>query len=113
MFLILGELSDDSWRLGRHSGENKPLHQSTGARDIKIEYKDEFGRVLGPKDAFRYISWAFHGKGPGKKKREKLLRKIETGRLKNENAGKLSSISGLCCCKVSDMYRGCEIIPML
>ncbi|XP_055388538.1 U4/U6.U5 tri-snRNP-associated protein 1-like, partial [Condylostylus longicornis] len=73
-----GELSDDTWRVGRSTGENRPLHQSTGSNDIKIEYKDEFGRVLGPKDAFRYISWAFHGKGPGKKKREKLLRKIET-----------------------------------
>lgn len=93
-----GELTDDTWRLGRRSGENKPLHQSTNQNDIKIEYKDEFGRVLGPKDAFRYISWAFHGKGPGKKKREKLLRKIETEKKKKaiaQNANMLPTMQAL------------------
>ncbi|KAI8814202.1 SART-1 protein [Cladochytrium replicatum] len=46
------------------------------APDIQLEYHDEFGRALGPKEAFKQLSHRFHGKTPGKMKREKQLRKI-------------------------------------
>lgn len=72
-----GELGDECPRRGQRNSENAPLHMSTSPNDVKLEYKDEYGRVMTPKEAFRYISWVFHGKGPGKKKREKLLRKME------------------------------------
>ena len=29
---------------------------------MKIEYRDEFGRLLKPKEAFRQMSYKFHGK---------------------------------------------------
>lgn len=44
----------------------------------KIEYKDEHGRSLTPKEAFKLLSHKFHGKAPGKLKVEKLLKKIQT-----------------------------------
>ncbi|KAK9469208.1 SART-1 protein [Lipomyces arxii] len=48
--------------------------------DIKIEYKDEFGRSMNQKEAFKHLSHQFHGKGSGKGKTEKLLKKIEEER---------------------------------
>ena len=39
--------------------------------DIRLEYVDEKGRKLTPKEAFRQQSYIFHGKKPGKNKIEK------------------------------------------
>ncbi|KAJ3125200.1 hypothetical protein HK098_000511 [Nowakowskiella sp. JEL0407] len=47
------------------------------APDIKLEYHDEFGRQLTPKEAYRQLSHRFHGKGSGKLKTEKRLKKIQ------------------------------------
>ena len=41
---------------------------------VVIEYRDDLGRKLTQKEAFRQISYRFHGFGPGIKKREKRLR---------------------------------------
>ncbi|XP_027912015.1 SART-1 family protein DOT2-like [Vigna unguiculata] len=46
-------------------------------REIRIERTDEFGRILTPKEAFRMISHKFHGKGPGKMKREKRMKQYQ------------------------------------
>ncbi|KAK6528265.1 hypothetical protein TWF281_009512 [Arthrobotrys megalospora] len=45
--------------------------------DVKIEHKDEYGRTMSQKEAFKYLSHQFHGKGSGKQKTEKKLKKIE------------------------------------
>lgn len=57
--------------------------------DVKLEYKDEFGRDLTPKEAFKHLSHQFHGKGSGKAKTEKRLKKIEDER-KREAASTLN-----------------------
>uniref|UniRef100_A0A915EEI4 U4/U6.U5 tri-snRNP-associated protein 1 n=1 Tax=Ditylenchus dipsaci TaxID=166011 RepID=A0A915EEI4_9BILA len=44
---------------------------------IEINYSDSKGRVMGSKEAFRALSWKFHGKGPGKKQIEKHQAKLE------------------------------------
>lgn len=44
--------------------------------DINIVYHDEFGRELTPKEAWKALSHRFHGKGSGKAKTEKRLKKI-------------------------------------
>ena len=41
---------------------------------VKLEYRDEFGRKLTQKEAFRQICYRFHGYGPGKKAKEKRLK---------------------------------------
>ena len=45
--------------------------------DVNIVYYDEFGRALTPKEAWKALSHRFHGKGSGKAKTEKRLKKIE------------------------------------
>ncbi|XP_028839477.1 U4/U6.U5 tri-snRNP-associated protein 1 [Denticeps clupeoides] len=45
--------------------------------DVKIEYVDESGRRLTPKEAFRQLSHRFHGKGSGKMKTERRMKKLE------------------------------------
>lgn len=45
--------------------------------DIEIKYTDEFGRQLNQKEAFKHLSHQFHGKGSGKQKTEKRLKKIQ------------------------------------
>ncbi|XP_058818365.1 U4/U6.U5 tri-snRNP-associated protein 1 isoform X2 [Topomyia yanbarensis] len=45
--------------------------------NVKLEYIDDSGHLLTPKEAFRYLSHKFHGKGPGKNKVEKRLKKSE------------------------------------
>lgn len=44
--------------------------------DINIAYFDEFGRNLTPKEAWKALSHKFHGKGSGRMKTEKRLKKI-------------------------------------
>ena len=44
--------------------------------DVNIVYHDEFGRTLTPKEAWKALSHRFHGKGSGKMKTEKRLKKI-------------------------------------
>ncbi|CAG0884427.1 unnamed protein product [Darwinula stevensoni] len=44
--------------------------------EVKLEYIDDSGRLLTPKEAFRYLSHKFHGKGSGKMKTEKRMRKV-------------------------------------
>ncbi|KAI1318080.1 SART-1 protein [Xylariaceae sp. FL0255] len=45
--------------------------------NVNLKYVDEDGRLLGQKDAFKHLSHAFHGKGSGKGKTDKRLKKIE------------------------------------
>jgi U4/U6.U5 tri-snRNP-associated protein 1 len=44
--------------------------------DIDLSYHDEFGRKLSMKEAWKALSHKFHGKGSGKMKTEKRLKKI-------------------------------------
>ncbi|KAE8147437.1 SART-1 protein [Aspergillus avenaceus] len=45
--------------------------------DVQLKYVDEFGRQMNQKEAFKHLSHQFHGKGSGKMKTEKRLKKIE------------------------------------
>lgn len=56
--------------------------------DIKLDYFDEKGHAMNEKEAFRYLSHKFHGKGPGKKKTEKRLMKFQEA----EAMKKMSSV---------------------
>jgi U4/U6.U5 tri-snRNP-associated protein 1 len=54
--------------------------------DINIVYYDEFGRALTPKEAWKALSHKFHGKGSGKMKTEKRLKKIAEEKKKESMA---------------------------
>lgn len=45
--------------------------------DVQLKYVDEHGRTMGQKEAFKHLSHQFHGKGSGKQKTEKHLKKID------------------------------------
>jgi hypothetical protein len=45
--------------------------------EAALTKRDEFGRVMTPKEAFRQLCYAFHGKAPSKNKQEKRLRKYQ------------------------------------
>ncbi|VVT53051.1 uncharacterized protein SAPINGB_P003379 [Magnusiomyces paraingens] len=42
---------------------------------INLEYRDETGRLLSQKEAYKHLSHQFHGKGPGKGKIEKQIKR--------------------------------------
>ncbi|KAI9917913.1 hypothetical protein PsorP6_012688 [Peronosclerospora sorghi] len=44
---------------------------------VNLDYRDEFGRLLTKKEAFRRLSYKFHGHEPGKKKKEKRLKQLK------------------------------------
>ncbi|CAF0844189.1 unnamed protein product [Rotaria sordida] len=56
--------------------------------DVKLEYVDEGGRRMNEKEAFRFLSHRFHGKGSGKKKIEKRAKKL----VEEEMMKKMSSV---------------------
>lgn len=45
--------------------------------DVNIKYVDDNGRILNQKEAFKHLSHQFHGKGSGKQKTEKHIKKVE------------------------------------
>lgn len=45
--------------------------------NVQLRYNDEFGREMNQKEAFKHLSHMFHGKGSGKQKTEKRIKKIE------------------------------------
>ncbi|XP_050669681.1 U4/U6.U5 tri-snRNP-associated protein 1 [Leptidea sinapis] len=67
-----------------HGGPVSEFREKNNFRpSIKLEYVDDEGRPLCPKEAFRYLSHKFHGKGPGKNKQEKRIKKaVQEGLMK-------------------------------
>ncbi|KAG6461156.1 U4/U6.U5 tri-snRNP-associated protein 1 isoform X2 [Manduca sexta] len=67
-----------------HSGPLQDFREKSNFRpSVKLDYVDDEGRALCPKEAFRYLSHKFHGKGPGKNKQEKRIKKaIQEGLMK-------------------------------
>lgn len=45
--------------------------------NVQLKYVDEFGRNMNAKEAFKHLSHQFHGKGSGKLKTEKMLKKVD------------------------------------
>lgn len=45
--------------------------------NVELKYVDDHGRLLDRKEAFKHLSHQFHGKGSGKGKTEKRLKKID------------------------------------
>ncbi|MCJ1354959.1 MAG: hypothetical protein MMC33_004949 [Icmadophila ericetorum] len=64
--------------------------------DVQLKYVDDFGREMGQKEAFKHLSHQFHGKGSGKLKTEKYLKKIEEEKRREAQSSLDSSaVSGL------------------
>ena len=66
---------------------DKILRNEKGAsgKEIKLEYRDDLGRLMTPKEAFRQLSYNFHGIKPSKKTREKRERQMEKRFVRTKN----------------------------
>ncbi|KAF2089920.1 hypothetical protein K490DRAFT_36100 [Saccharata proteae CBS 121410] len=54
--------------------------------NVELKYVDEYGRHMNQKEAFKHLSHQFHGKGSGKQKLEKHLKKIEEEKKKESTS---------------------------
>ena len=73
-----GELVDSERKVGRANDRDVGGIDKTG---IRLEHRDNFGRLLNPKEAFRQLSYKFHGKQPGRKKQAKILQAYQVSLL--------------------------------
>merc|ERR1719171_440216 len=71
------QIGNDQESHKNRKSDNRPLEMSTLDGDIKLEYRDDYGRVQTPKEAFRAISWKFHGTTPGRKNMERRILRLE------------------------------------
>lgn len=72
-----GDEQERGGRRERYAGPVQDFKEKDGFKpNVKLEYIDDEGHVLNSKEAFRYLSHKFHGKGPGKNKIEKRLKKV-------------------------------------
>merc|ERR1712027_116524 len=80
-----GEEEDRKRGRGRDRGSYGPTSSFTEKKDYKptvnLEYIDDNGRAMNSKEAFRFLSHKFHGKGSGKLKTEKRFRKVEEDKM--------------------------------
>lgn len=73
-----GELKPKIEQAGRANDKRDEIIPLTSTapetKEVKIEYRDEYGRNLTKKEAFRQLCYRFHGYGPAKKNKEKRFR---------------------------------------
>ncbi len=65
-------------RIDKRRAKTKDLQYAK--KEVKLEYRDEHGRLLTRKEAFRQLCYQFHGYGSGKRAEEKRLKQIEKER---------------------------------
>lgn len=93
-----GDLSKKEELAGR-AKDDRQYDPSSGEFGVKLDYRDEFGRKLTQKEAFRQLSYRFHGFGPSRKKKEKRLKekeatlKAHTSRVDGTNIGTMKSLT--------------------
>ena len=71
---------DKAARRDRFSGPTQDFNEKKHYKpEVKLDYIDDSGKLLNQKEAFRYLSHKFHGKGSGKNKIEKRMNKNMQG----------------------------------
>ncbi|KAI9903320.1 hypothetical protein N3K66_002672 [Trichothecium roseum] len=70
----------NQWRDQQHSRRLAELFGAGYRPSVELRYRDDDGRALDTKEAFKHLSHQFHGKGSGKGKTEKRLKKIDDER---------------------------------
>ncbi|KAK2600154.1 hypothetical protein QQS21_005099 [Conoideocrella luteorostrata] len=66
----------NQWRDQQQSRRMAELFSANYKPKVNLTYTDDHGRSLDQKEAFKHLSHQFHGKGSGKGKTEKRLKKI-------------------------------------
>jgi U4/U6.U5 tri-snRNP-associated protein 1 len=85
-----GELKRQQQMVGRANDEREGLG-SLYDNGIQLDYRDDQGRVLTKKEAFRQVCYDFHGYGAGKNKRDK---RIKAAVLEEKNSSSRSGPAG-------------------
>ena len=85
-----GELKRQQQMVGRANDEREGLG-SLYDNGIQLDYRDDQGRVLTKKEAFRQVCYDFHGYGAGKNKRDKRIKAAE---LEEKNSSSRSGPAG-------------------
>lgn len=75
-----GELEPNSDDYSGRTNDKLPHEElakfeSAPSDKIKLEYRDQHGKLMTQREAFRYLCWTFHGKKPSKRKIEKKIKK--------------------------------------
>ncbi|OAA71180.1 DNA binding protein SART-1 [Cordyceps fumosorosea ARSEF 2679] len=70
----------NQWRDQQQSRRVAELFAASYQPTVALKYRDELGRDLDTKDAFKHLSHHFHGKSSGNMKQQKLLKKMEEDR---------------------------------
>ncbi|KAM3497340.1 hypothetical protein MY10362_009308 [Beauveria mimosiformis] len=70
----------NQWRDQQQARRMAALFEDSYKPSVALAYRDELGRDLDTKDAFKHLSHHFHGKGSGNMKQAKLLKKMEDAR---------------------------------
>eukprot|EP01038_Epipyxis_sp_PR26KG_P005488 gene5488-7599_t len=83
-----GELKKSDTLIGR-AKDTRGIDPSSEEFGVNIDYRDKNGMKLTQKQAFRELSYKFHGFGPGKKNKEKRTKATQI-RLQAESARGLS-----------------------
>jgi U4/U6.U5 tri-snRNP-associated protein 1 len=78
-------------RIGKGATEKD---RELASREIKLEYRDDYGRLLTRKEAYRQLCYQFHGHGSGAKNEERRLRQIEREQAEARIASKQASGAG-------------------
>ncbi|CAD8073469.1 unnamed protein product [Paramecium primaurelia] len=85
-----GELNPSKYDyVGRNKDQRVFKDQEQKDGEINLVYRDHSGKLMTPKEAFRYQCWIFHGDGPSKnkiekKKRSELIRQKQKMRAQSE-----------------------------
>ena len=79
-------------KIQQHSKNGPVPHEKDlefANREISLEYRDEHGRLLTRKEAYRNLCYAFHGYGSSKKNQDRKLKQIERERGENSTVSKM------------------------
>lgn len=93
-FRLIGDLNSTIEQVGRAKDKRTDMASLAAAGpkrgfDVKLQYVDDLGREMTPKEAFRRQCHIFHGKGPSRKRQEKqLLKTLAEVQLKKKGIGR-------------------------
>jgi len=83
-------------RIGANATERD---RELASREIKLDYRDEHGRLLTRKEAYRNLCYQFHGHGSSANNQERRLRQVEReqaeARLASRQGGGAGSLGAL------------------
>merc|ERR1711879_288582 len=81
---------------GYSGGPTQTFSEKKGYKpSVNLEYIDDTGRSMNQKEAFRFLSHKFHGKGSGKLKTEKRHRKVQEEKLMDKMSSTDTPLSTL------------------